>query len=72
MILIERDKPQDLDVINRKLEFLRKALITDDDLIVKNALKRVVSTFHDPEEVNLNAAETLKMQMNENERILVG
>lgn len=72
MIFIERDKPQDMDVINRKLEFLRKALITDDDLIVKNALKRVVSTFHDPEEVNLNAAEALKIQLNENEKILVG
>lgn len=72
MIFIERDKPKDRDIIQNKLDILRKALITEDDTIVKNALKKVVSTFHDPEEVNLNAAEALKMQLDENERILVG
>ena len=72
MIFIERDKPKDRDIIQYKLDILRKALITEDDIIVKNALKKVVSTFHDPEEVNLNAAEALKMQLDENERILVG
>ena len=72
LIFIERDKPQDKEIIKHKLDILSKALITEDDTIVKTALKKVVSTFHDPEEVNLNAAETLKMQMNENEKILVG
>lgn len=72
LIFIERDKPQDKDIIQHKLDILRKALITEDDTIVKNALKKVVTTFHDPEEVNFNAAETLKMQLNEKERILVG
>lgn len=72
MIFIERDKPKDRDIIQHKLDILRKALITEDDTIVKNALKKVVSTFHDPEEVNFNATEALKIQLNENEKILVG
>ena len=72
LIFIERDKPQDEDIIHHKLDILRKALITNDDTIVKNALKKVVSTFHDPEEVNLNVKEVLEIQINDNERILVG
>ena len=55
MIFVERDKPQAQDEIARKLEILRAALAAEDDEQARAALKRVVPTYHNPEEVNANA-----------------
>ena len=52
LIFIERDKPLSSDVIREKLDILREALATGSNTKVKEALKRVVPTFHSPEEVN--------------------
>ncbi len=52
MIFVERDKPLDSETICKKLDILREALKTEDDEVVREALMRVVPTFHRPEEVN--------------------
>ena len=49
------------------VDMLKKALITDDDLIVKETMKKVVSTYHSPEEVN-----SLGIKITKSEDILVG
>jgi len=66
-IYIERDRPKDKEVISYKLDMLKKALITDDDLIVKETMKKVVSTYHSPEEVN-----SLGIKITKSEDIMVG
>lgn len=63
LIFVERDNPQDADTIATKLEILREALKSGDDMVIKNALKRVVKTFHDPEEVNKEAKSAAEMNM---------
>ena len=62
MIFVERDKPQAQDEIARKLEILRAALAAEDDEQARAALKRVVPTYHNPEEVNANAVESEEMR----------
>jgi len=57
LIFIERDKPQEKETIEEKLEILREALKTQSNRTVKQALKQVVTTYHDPEEVNARAIE---------------
>lgn len=52
LIFIERDKPLTQEEIQEKLEILRKAIKTGHNSIVKEALMKVVPTFHTPEEVN--------------------
>ena len=52
LIFIERDKPLSREEINEKLDILRQACETGSDEQVKAALKQVVPTFRDPEEVN--------------------
>ena len=59
LIFIERDKPLDAGIIQEKLMILREALATKSDDAVRNALKKVVPTYHDPKEVNATA-ETLE------------
>lgn len=63
MIFIERDKPLPMEMIKEKLAALRFALATEDEEVVKNALKKVVPTFRNPEEVNRVAAEADEMKM---------
>jgi len=63
MIFIERDKPLSREEIDRKLEILRKAVETEDDEKVRRAMKRVVETYHAPEEVNCSAVEADEMQL---------
>ena len=52
LIFIERDKPLSEEEINEKLDVLRAALSTGHNTIVKEALMKVVPTYHTPEEVN--------------------
>ncbi len=52
LIFIERDKPLSEDQIKEKLDILRDALATGSNMEVKEALMKVVPTFHTPDEVN--------------------
>jgi FlaA1/EpsC-like NDP-sugar epimerase len=63
MIFIERDAPLTMEQVQQKLDVLRQALDTGCDETVKAALKQVVPTFHDPNEVNATAQKAREMQM---------
>lgn len=52
MIFIERDKALSAEEIDARLEALKKACETGDDLEAKEALRIAVPTFKRPEEVN--------------------
>ena len=52
MIFIERDKPLSAEEIDIRLDALKKACETGDDLKAKEALRSAVPTFKRPEEVN--------------------
>ena len=52
LIFIERDKPLSQEEIQKKLDILKKALATGHNTTVKEALMKVVPTYHTPEEVN--------------------
>ena len=52
MIFIERDIPLSEEKINEKIQVLKQACDTGDDLQAKEALRSVVPTFRRPEEVN--------------------
>ncbi len=52
LIFIERDKPLSEEEIREKLDALETALSTGHNSIVKEALMKVVPTYHSPEEVN--------------------
>ena len=56
MIFIERDTALNKEEIYKKIEVLRDACDTGDDLIAKEALRSVVPTFKTPEEVNKEIA----------------
>lgn len=52
MIFIERDKALSTEEIDARLEILKKACESGDDLEAKEALRSAVPTFKRPEEVN--------------------
>lgn len=54
LIFIERDKALSKDEIYKKIQTLRDACNTGNDLTAKEALRSVVPTFRSPEEVNKN------------------
>lgn len=56
MIFIERDSALSKEEIYEKIQALRRACDTGDDLIAKEALRNVVPTFKRPEEVNKDIA----------------
>lgn len=56
MIFIERDSALSEQEICRKLQILKDACNTGNDLIAKEALRNVVPTFKKPEEVNKDIA----------------
>lgn len=56
MIFIERDTPLSAEEIQQKLEMLKDACDTGDDLVAKETLRKVVPTFKKPEEVNKEVA----------------
>lgn len=62
MIFIERDMPLELSEIQDKLAGLRAAIASEDDSVVKAALKEAVPTFYKPEDVNKAAAKADEMK----------
>ena len=70
MIFVERDKPLSAEEIDEKLEILRKALATDSNNAVKQALMQVVPTYHTPEEVNQKAIDAEEMRMLEEKKVV--
>lgn len=56
MIFIERDTALSKEEIYKKIQILRDACDTGDDLIAKEALREVVPTFKKPEDVNREIA----------------
>lgn len=56
MIFIERDSALSKEEIYKKIDILRDACNTGDDLIAKEALRSVVPTFKRPEDVNKEIA----------------
>ena len=56
MIFIERDNALSKEEIYQKLQILREACDSGNDLIAKEALRSVVPTFRRPEEVNKDIA----------------
>lgn len=52
LIFIEKDAPIDSYEVGKKLEILKRACDSDDDDAVHEALRRVVPTYKEPEEVN--------------------
>lgn len=63
LIFVERDKPLGTEEIEEKLEVLREALKTEDDDVIRAALKKVVPTYHSPEEVNADALKAEEMKI---------
>jgi FlaA1/EpsC-like NDP-sugar epimerase len=67
MIFIERDTPFTREEIEEKLDLLRSVVAETEDEVhsekIKEALKSVVPTFHDPEEVNKEAAGCEEMKL---------
>lgn len=54
LIFIERDKPLPEEEIREKLGILREAIETGHNTAVREALMKVVPTYHTPEEINSN------------------
>lgn len=52
LIFIEKDTPLSKEVINEKLQVLKKAIENGDDNDAREALRSVVPTFRRPEEIN--------------------
>lgn len=52
MIFIERDTPPSAEEIQQKLEMLKDACDTGDELVAKETLRKVVPTLKKTEEVN--------------------
>ena len=68
MIFIERDTPPSAEEIQQKLEMLKEACDTGDDLIAKETLRKVVPTFKKPEEVNREVASLEEKKEKENKK----
>lgn len=62
LIFVERDVPIGMEKLEEKLELLRVAVRTNDDEIVRRAMKMVVPNYRSPEEVNANALEAEEMK----------
>lgn len=65
LIFIERDRPLSRDEVEDKLKVLRQVVDDTgsniDPAAIKRAMKQVVPTYHDPEEVNCRADESEEM-----------
>ncbi len=76
LIFIETDTPPTRAEVEEKLEILRAAVRDSQGELatpaIKEALKRVVPTFHDPAEVNLHAAETEEVRLANQQAAPVG
>jgi len=67
MIFIERDTPYTRDEVEDKLSLLRQAVRDSEDCVssplIKEALKSVVPTFREPEELNKTASDSREMKL---------
>lgn len=63
LIFVERDQPEGELAVRKKLEILKKALETGDEVLMRAALKSVVSEYRDPENVNAGADASKEMKM---------
>lgn len=63
LIFIEKDTPLSKAEIDEKLAILQDAVASNDDDEARCALKRVVPTYHSPEEVNAKAEQSEEMKM---------
>ena len=67
LIFIERDHPLSREAVEEKIKMLNDAVSSTDTEIcadaVKQAMKKAVPTYHDPEEVNKNADKTEEMKL---------
>ena len=59
LIFIEKESPLGDDEINEKLSLLKEACLSDNDEVVRKAMKIAVPTYKSPEEVNANAKVTV-------------
>lgn len=70
LIFIERDTPPTREEIEEKLEILRKAVLENENEVsspeIKAAMKQVVPTFFEPEEINSKAQESEEMMATAN------
>ncbi len=62
LIFVERDTPLSEEEISGKLDILRKACEMENDDVVRDALRKVVPTFKNPEEVNKKAEKAAEMR----------
>lgn len=66
MIFVEKDQPLTREDIEQKLVILKQAVESVENdkqyTAVKDAMKRVVNTYHDPEEVNKKAEQAEEMK----------
>lgn len=69
LIFIEKDTPLPKKEIEQRVDQLRRAVESGIDEEVRRTLKRVVPTYHSPEEVNALAEQSEEMQ---NQRVAVG
>lgn len=67
MIFIERDKPFSREAVEEKIRILLDAVEASKGEVasakIREAMKQVVPTYHDPEEVNRNAEHAAEMEM---------
>ncbi len=62
LIYIEREQPPTREQVDEELAILRKAVDDVQSPLIREALKKVVPTFREPEEVNQNAHEAEEMR----------
>ncbi|MGM9561068.1 MAG: UDP-N-acetylglucosamine 4,6-dehydratase family protein, partial [Phascolarctobacterium sp.] len=62
LVFIEKDEPISMDDLQQRLALLRKAVYSNDDKKVREAMHIVVPTFRTPEEVNCKAEQAVEMQ----------
>lgn len=61
-IFLEKDEPISMAELQRKLDDLRQAVDSRDNDRAREALHRVIPTYHTPEEVNAQAVNSAEMQ----------
>ena len=62
LIFIEKDNPITIDEMNEKLEILRKAIDSNVNANCREAMKKVVPNYKDPDEINIFALDSDEMQ----------
>ncbi len=66
LIFVEHDQPLSREVIRQKLDYLAKVVKENEHFVnsdaIRKAMKKVVPTFCDPDEINCRAAESEEMK----------